>query len=180
MRALVIVLALIVGACSRESSVMDEIARVERRNAETAARNQADAARFMEQQRARTGVETRASGLAYETTRRAPDPALPSPPRDGQVLVEYEGRLADGTVFDSSAAHGGPAQFGVSEVVPGFSEMLQLMRPGQEVIAYMPPELAYGARGSPPAIPPNAALAFRIRLLAFARADGRTVAAPQR
>lgn len=159
---------------------MDEIARVEKADADAAAKNEADSTRFMQAQRARTGVETRASGLAYETTIRAPDPRLPNPPGDAQVVVEYEGRLADGTVFDSSASHGGPAQFAVNQVVPGFSEMLQIMRPGQEVIAYLPPNLAYGERGAPPAIPPNAALAFRIKLLAFARPDGQLVAARPR
>lgn len=156
---------------------MREIERAEEAREAQAQENAAASARFMESQRVRAGVETTPTGLAYEITVRAPDPSLPNPPRDAQVIVQYEGRLVDGTVFDSSDAHGGPAQFAADQVVPGFAEMLRLMRPGQEVIAYLPPELAYGSRGAPPAIPPNSALAFRIRLLAFARPDGRLVAA---
>jgi FKBP-type peptidyl-prolyl cis-trans isomerase len=166
----------VLSACG-DSGVMREIERAEEAREAQARDAAAASARFIAAQRARAGVETTPTGLAYEVTAPAPDLSLPHPPGDAQVIVEYEGRLADGTVFDSSAAHGGPAQFAVDEVVPGFAEMLRLMRPGQEVIAYLPPELGYGARGAPPAIPPNSALAFRIRLLAFARPDGRLVAA---
>jgi FKBP-type peptidyl-prolyl cis-trans isomerase len=161
---------------------MREIERAEQARVKDAQDQAAASARFMEEKRAKAGVETTPTGLAFETTVRAPDPSLPHPPRDAQVLVQYEGRLPDGTIFDSSASHGGPAQFAVSEVVPGFAEMLRLMRPGQEVIAYLPAELAYGERGAPPAIPPNSALEFRIHLLAFAAPDGRLIAPrrPQR
>jgi FKBP-type peptidyl-prolyl cis-trans isomerase len=155
---------------------MREIERAEKAREDEAQRNAAASARFMDARRAEAGVETTPTGLAYEVTRRSPDASLPRPPRNAQVIVEYEGRLADGTVFDSSARHGGPAQFAANQVVPGFAEMLSLMRPGEEVIAYLPPELAYGARGAPPAIPSNSALTFRIRLLAFAQPDGRLVA----
>jgi hypothetical protein len=67
------------------------------------------------------------------------------------------------------AAAAGPA---------GLREAIMLMRPGEEVIAYLPPNLAYGERGAPPAIPPNAAVQFRVELLAYARPDGTIIMAP--
>src|SRR5262249_43909979 len=94
------------------------------------------------------------------------------------VLVHYEGKLANGEVFDSSFERGQPAQFPLQGVVPGFSEAITHMRPGDELIATMPAELGYGARGQPPAIPANAALQFRIQLLGFAMPDGTRVMAP--
>ena len=166
------------GACERQSGVMEEIARAEKEETDRAANAAAQSGKFLDDARARVGVVTTASGLAYEVTRAAPDANLPRPPREGQVLVHYEGRLADGTVFDSSIERGQPAEFPVAGVVPGFAEALMVMRPGEEIIAYLPSELAYGEEGSPPRIPPNAALQFRIQLLAFARPDGQIFSAP--
>jgi peptidylprolyl isomerase/FKBP-type peptidyl-prolyl cis-trans isomerase FklB len=82
-------------------------------------------------------------------------------------------------VFDSSFERGQPAQFPLAGVVPGFSEAIQQMRPGDEVLATFPAELGYGAEGQPPVIPGGAALQFRIVLLAFQGADGRVVEAPR-
>ena len=88
------------------------------------------------------------------------------------VTVHYEGTFTDGEVFDSSFARGAPAIFTPETVVPGWTEALQKMRVGDEWILYVPPELGYGERGGPPAIPPNAVLIFRLKLLDIAKAPG--------
>jgi|CXWL01.1.fsa_nt_gi FKBP-type peptidyl-prolyl cis-trans isomerase len=119
------------------------------------------------------------SGLEIQFQRRGPDQALARPPAEAVVLVHYEGSLvADGSVFDSSFQRGEPVDFPLPAVVRGFSEAIQQMRPGDELIATFPAELGYGAEGRPPVIPPNSALRFRIRLLAYQGADGQVVGTP--
>ncbi len=166
-------------ACGESSSVMEEITRAEKAEEEAATANSAEAQRFLAEVAARPGVRPTASGLLLETVAAGPDQSLPRPPREAVVLVHYEGALADGTVFDSSIARGEPAQFPLSGVIPGFAEALTTMRPGDTVRAYIPPDIGYGPAGSPPAIPGNAALVFRIQLLAFQGPDGRIVSAPR-
>lgn len=112
---------------------------------------------------ARPGVVTTASGLQYRVLTAGPADGVR--PRLGDtVKVHYEGRLPDGTVFDSSLAEGTPAVFTVGELVPGWNEALQLMRPGDEWELTVPPALGYGAEGAGP-IPPGAVLVFRMQLL---------------
>lgn len=170
-------IVLMLAACG-DGSVMREIERAEAEKARVAQEQIAASQQFLAQVRGQPGVEARPSGLLFSFTRRAPAQSAPITPPDSVVLVHYEGKLADGTVFDSSYG-GEPTQFPVNGVVPGFSEAIQLMRPGDEILATMPADLGYGASGSPPAIPPNAALQFRIELLAYHTADGRTVYAPR-
>jgi FKBP-type peptidyl-prolyl cis-trans isomerase len=157
---------------------MKEIRRAEQERLERLSAVTAQSMRFIDEKRRLPGMRATPSGLVYEVVREAPDPDLPRPPREAQALINYEGRLPDGTVFDSSERHGGSVRIPIATVVPGFRETLMLMRPGEEVVAYLPPSLAYGERGAPPAIPPNAALQFRIELLAYARPDGTVVVAP--
>lgn len=111
------------------------------------------------------GVKTTESGLQVEMLAAGEGP---TPTATDQVLVHYEGRLADGTVFDSSYQRGQPAVFGVSDVIPGWTEGLQLMRPGGKARFTIPPELGYGATGAGGVIPPNAVLVFDVELLAIA------------
>ena len=80
------------------------------------------------------------------------------------MKVNYEGKLIDGTVFDSSYERGQPAAMPLRGLVKAWQEALQLMRPGDEWILYVPPELGYGAEGKDP-IPPGAVLIFRIELI---------------
>ncbi|HWA00987.1 MAG TPA: FKBP-type peptidyl-prolyl cis-trans isomerase [Caulobacterales bacterium] len=161
-----------------DSGVMREIDRAEKQ-AEQEHQRAADGTQaFLAQARAHPGAVARPSGLVLEFTRKGRNQSLPHPGPQSLVLVHYEGKLANGETFDSSIARGEPAQFPLDQVVPGFSEAIQQMRPGDEVIAYFPPELGYGAQGQPPVIPPNAALQFRIELLAFQGADGRVIRAP--
>lgn len=124
-------------------------------------------------------AQTLASGVEIKFTRRGPDQTLAQPGPSANVLVHYEGSLvSDGSVFDSSFERGEPAEFPLNAVVAGFSEAIQQMRPGDELVTTFPAELGYGAEGRPPRIPPNSALRFRIRLLAFQGADGVVVGRP--
>lgn len=125
--------------------------------------NAADA--FLETNKGKAGVKTTESGLQYEVLAVGTGE---SPRADDTVLVHYEGRLADGTVFDSSIARGQPAAFGVGDVIPGWTEGLQLMQPGGKMRFTIPPELGYGASGAGGVIPPNAVLVFDVELLAIA------------
>jgi FKBP-type peptidyl-prolyl cis-trans isomerase len=86
------------------------------------------------------------------------------------VRVHYEGRLLDGVVFDSSYERGEPAKFGVSGLIPGWIEVLQLMRKGDKWQVYIPAELAYGSMGSPPNIGPDAPLVFTMEIIEVLKA----------
>ena len=82
------------------------------------------------------------------------------------MLVHYEGRLLDGTVFDSSYQRGQPAGFPLNAVIPGWTEGVQLMNTGSKYRFIVPPELAYGSAGAGGVIPPGAVLEFDVELLA--------------
>lgn len=109
------------------------------------------------------GVVTLADGLQYKIVRSGPADGV-KPNVTDEVKVHYEGKLLDGTVFDSSYARGVPASFPLNGLVAAWKEALVMMRPGDEWILYVPPELGYGARDSGP-IPGNSVLIFRIELL---------------
>ncbi len=108
------------------------------------------------------GVHTTASGLQYEILTEGTGP---KPTAADTVAVHYEGRLLDGTVFDSSIARGQPAVFPLGQVIPGWTEGVALMPVGSKYRFTIPPELGYGARGAGGVIPPNAVLVFDIELL---------------
>ncbi len=101
------------------------------------------------------------SGLRYRVTRKGSGDR-PSPA--STVKVHYSGKLADGREFDSSYRRGKPATFGLHEVVPGWTEGLQLVRPGGMIELEVPPELGYGSDGVPGTIPPGATLYFTVEL----------------
>jgi FKBP-type peptidyl-prolyl cis-trans isomerase len=171
---------LLLAACNGDSgSVMREIERAEKQDATAAQEGIAAAETFLQTVRAQPGIEARPSGLLIEVRRRGSNQRLPRPSASATVLVHYEGKLADGSVFDSSFTRGEPAEFPLNAVVPGFSEAIQQMRPGDEVVATFPMELGYGAQGRPPVIPPAAPLQFRIILLAFQDPGGPMVTAPR-
>ena len=107
-----------------------------------------------------------ASGLEYQIIE--PGEEGGDSPRTGDpVTVDYKGWLEDGTVFDASANHGGPAEFAVGGLIAGWNEALQLMKTGARWRLRIPPDIGYGAGGSPPAIPPNATLNFELKLHSF-------------
>lgn len=111
-------------------------------------------------------VTTTQSGLQYRVIRSG-DTGGQSPGINDTAVVNYDGRLAsDGTKFDSSYDRGSPAEFGVGQVISGWTEALQLMKPGDEWMLYIPSDIAYGANPRPGGpIPPNADLMFRVQLL---------------
>ena len=125
--------------------------------------NLKSAEEFLSKNKAAAGVVTTASGLQYAvTTTGAGDGQKPT--STSIVQVNYEGKLLDGTVFDSSFARGQAAEFPVGQLIPAWVEALQMMRPGDEWTIWVPPSIGYGEAGAPGAIPPNALLIFRMRL----------------
>lgn len=127
-----------------------------------ASANQKAGEQFLAENKAKPGVVTTASGLQYKILKAGTGT---SPKKLDRVTVNYEGRLIDGTVFDSSYARKQPATFGVNQVIAGWTEALQLMSPGAEWELYIPAALAYGTRGAPPKIGANAVLIFRVELI---------------
>src|SRR5687768_10000032 len=117
---------------------------------------------FFEENAKREGVRKLPSGLQYEILK---EDTGPKPDATSHVTVHYEGRLTDGTVFDSSYKRGQPATFGVSQVIPGWTEALQLMPLGSKWRLYIPSVLGYGTRGAGGSIPPNATLIFDVELI---------------
>ena len=117
--------------------------------------------KFLTENRNKEGVTTTESGLQYKilTAGTGPKPTV-----DSTVEVHYAGRLLDGTEFDSSVKRGVPTQFGVTQVIPGWTEVLQLMPEGSKWEVYIPSDLAYGPGGTGP-IGPNATLIFEVELL---------------
>jgi FKBP-type peptidyl-prolyl cis-trans isomerase len=115
------------------------------------------------------GVVTLPSGLQYKVVQAGPAGGA-SPRADDQVQVNYEGKLLDGTVFDSSYQRGQAATFVVGQLIPAWTEALQKMRPGDVWMLYAPPKLAYGEKGAGP-IPPNSALVFKIELISILPRD---------
>ena len=115
------------------------------------------------------GVVTLPSGLQYRVLRAGPAGGA-SPLADDRVIVNYEGKLLDGQVFDSSYQRGHPETFQVGGLIPAWTEALQKMRPGDQWMLYAPPNLAYGEQGAGP-IPPNSALIFKIELIGILPRD---------
>lgn len=180
MKYVLAAVAFTLAACGNGNGVMAEIERAEKQETEAAQQASARGAEWLTEIRAQPGVEAFPSGLLIERRARGPNQSLPRPTVNAQVLVHYEGKLADGSVFDSSFERGEPAAFPLQAVVPGFSEAIAQMRPGDEIVATFPMELGYGPEGRPPVIPPAAPLQFRIVLLAFQEPGGQVVEAPAR
>ncbi len=123
------------------------------------------------------GVRTLPSGVQYKVVKTGPATGV-MPDANDLVSVNYEGALADGTVFDSSFERGVPYATHLDEVVPGWTEALTKMRPGDEWLIYIPPALGYGEQGGGAEIPSNAALVFRVQLLDVAPVPGAPRARP--
>ena len=138
-----------------------------------AAANAKAAADWMTANAKAPGVQTLPSGLQYKVLQSAPA-GSPTPDRNDLVVVDYEGALTDGTVFDSSFQKGRPYATHVDEVVPGWTEALQSMKVGDEWMLYVPPALGYGDKSSGE-IPANSVMVFRIKLLDLAPVPGGTV-----
>jgi FKBP-type peptidyl-prolyl cis-trans isomerase FklB len=136
-----------------------------RRNAEFNKRssdNKAKGEAFLSENKQKEGVVELPSGLQYKILKNG---SGEKPSKTDTVTVEYTGRLIDGKVFDSSERVGKPATFKVSQVIPGWTEALQLMPAGSEWEIYVPADLAYGPRSVGGPIGPNETLIFKIHLL---------------
>ena len=120
---------------------------------------------YLKENQKRSEIKTTESGLQYEILTEA-EGARPS--STDNVTVHYHGTLIDGTVFDSSVKRGTPASFGVHQVIPGWTEALQLMNVGSKYRLHIPQELAYGANPHPGGpIEPFSALIFDVELLSI-------------
>ena len=117
---------------------------------------------FLAENAKREGIKVTASGLQYEVLETGNGD---SPKASDNVEVHYTGKLIDGTVFDSSVERGVPASFGVTQVIPGWVEALQLMHEGDKWRLYIPSNLAYGPNGAGGVIGPNMTLIFYVELL---------------
>lgn len=124
--------------------------------------NKAAGEAFLLENGKRAEVKTTPSGLQYEVLAEGNGP---KPEANDQVEVHYTGKLIDGTVFDSSVDRGVPATFGVTQVIPGWVEALQLMNAGSKWRLFIPSQLAYGPQGAGNIIGPNATLIFDVELL---------------
>jgi hypothetical protein len=120
---------------------------------------------FLETNAQRDGVTVRASGLQYEVLRAAADRDGKRPGKEDECVCEYTGRLAStGELFDTTEGKA-PATFTPSQVIAGWTEALQLMRPGDKWKLYVPSELGYGKSGAGKKVPPDAVLVFELELL---------------
>ena len=117
---------------------------------------------FLNINKGKAGVVTLPSGLQYQVLQKGEGP---KPTVSDKVKCHYHGTLINGTVFDSSVQRGEPAVFGVSQVIPGWVEALQLMPVGSKWRLFIPSDLAYGEHGAGEAIEPNSALVFDVELL---------------
>jgi FKBP-type peptidyl-prolyl cis-trans isomerase FklB len=122
---------------------------------------------FLEANKTQPGVTTLADGLQYKVLEQG---SGPKPTKSDMVTVDYEGKLINGQVFDSSYQRGQPITFPLSAVIPGWQEALQLMNAGATYELFIPAQLAYGERGAPGAIGPNEALVFKVHLIAVKKA----------
>lgn len=146
-----------------------------RKDSIVAARNKVEGEAFLAKNKTADGVVTTASGLQYKIITPGTGP---SPTDRDKVKVHYSGTLLDGTKFDSSIDRGQPLEFPVTAIIPGWTEMLQLMQVGEKVIAWVPSELAYGSKGNR-VIPANSVLRFEIELIDVI-SDERKPAEPPR
>ena len=117
---------------------------------------------FLNINKGKAGVVTLPSGLQYQVLQKGEGP---KPTASDKVKCHYHGTSINGTVFDSSVQRGEPAVFGVSQVIPGWVEALQLMEVGSKWRLFIPSDLAYGEHGAGEAIEPNSALVFDVELL---------------
>ena len=161
-RLLPVLAVLLLAACGRGGADPAELAK-----------SAAEAKAFMETNGKAEGIQTLPSGVQYKIVRSGPATGLKPGPHD-EVKVHYEGKLVSGKVFDSSYERGAPAAMPLPALIPAWKEALQLMRPGDEWILFVPPEMGYGEEGAGGGeIPGNSVLIFRIELIDVLPAPGR-------
>jgi FKBP-type peptidyl-prolyl cis-trans isomerase FkpA/FKBP-type peptidyl-prolyl cis-trans isomerase FklB len=136
---------------------------------ETAEANAKIAKEFLEKNKSAEGVKVTKSGLQYIIEKEG---SGKSPTSKDIVKCNYKGTLVDGKQFDSSYDRGQPAEFPLQNVIPGWTEGIQLMKVGGKMKLFVPPELAYGPNGRP-GIPPNSVLVFEVELLDIVKPDAK-------
>jgi FKBP-type peptidyl-prolyl cis-trans isomerase FklB len=135
---------------------------MEQKQKQAGEKNKTDGAKFLEDNKKKPGIKTTASGLQYKVEKEGTG----TPPKaTDTVKVNYRGTLIDGTEFDSSYKRGQPVTFPVNGVIKGWTEALQLMKPGSKYQLFIPSTLAYGERSVSPELGPNATLIFDVELL---------------
>ncbi|MCD7721345.1 MAG: FKBP-type peptidyl-prolyl cis-trans isomerase [Prevotellaceae bacterium] len=147
------------GAREAQQMLNDYFSKKERENAKDTI---AQGAAFLQENKKRGGVVTTKSGLQYEVLVEGTGR---SPRATDKVRCHYEGRLIDGTVFDSSYKRGEPADFGLNQVITGWTEGVQLMKEGAKYRFFIPYLLGYGERGAGSQIPPYSTLVFDVELI---------------
>ncbi len=139
-------------------------AKMEAKMQEAGKKNKEAGEAFLAANKSKEGVVTLPSGLQYKIVKQGTGP---KPTSADTVVCNYRGTLIDGTEFDSSEKHGGPATFPVGRVIKGWTEALQLMPVGSKWQLYVPADLAYGDRGPGPEIGPNSTLVFDVELVSI-------------
>jgi FKBP-type peptidyl-prolyl cis-trans isomerase FklB len=142
---------------------------------EAGAKNQAEGQKFLDENKKMDGVKTTASGLQYKVIKEGTGA---SPKETDTVVTNYRGTLIDGTEFDSSYKRNEPATFPVNRVIKGWTEALQLMKPGAKYQLFIPASLAYGERGAGQLIGPNATLIFDVELVGIKPPEAPQTVAP--
>ena len=140
-------------------------------NKEAGDKNAQEGEKFLAENKTKPGVKTTASGLQYLVAKEGSG----APPKETDTaVVNYRGTLIDGTEFDSSYKRGEPATFPVNRVIRGWTEALQLMKPGAKYKVFIPSSLAYGPSGTGGDIGPNATLIFEVELLSVKPGEAST------
>ena len=142
--------------------------------AEQAKKLQEEGAKFLEENAKKAGIKTTSSGLQYEVLTEGKGA---HPTATDKVKVHYKGTLLNGETFDSSYDRGQPVDIPLSNVIPGWTEGVQLMTPGSKYRFFIPSKLAYGERGAGVKIGPNATLIFEVELLEIEKSDAKKPAA---
>lgn len=142
---------------------------------EAATKNAAEGEKFLTENKKKDGVKTTTSGLQYKVLKEG---SGASPKETDTVVTNYKGTLIDGTEFDSSYKRNEPASFPVNRVIKGWTEALQLMKPGAKYQLFIPSSLAYGERGAGQLIGPNATLIFDVELLSIKPPEPAATVAP--
>lgn len=158
------------GMAGKPQMTMDQIREVmvafekdmQDKQVEAGKKNAAESEKFLADNKKKDGVKTTSSGLQYKVLKEGNGA---SPKSTDTVTVNYRGTLMDGTEFDSSYKRGQPATFPVGGVIKGWSEALQMMKPGSKYQLWIPANLAYAEHSPSPAIPPNSALIFEVELI---------------
>lgn len=152
---------------------------MEKQNAQMkamASKNLEQGEKFLAENKKQKGIVTLPSGLQYRVLKEG---SGESPKATDTVTTHYRGKLIDGTEFDSSYARGEPARFAVNAVIPGWTEALQIMKPGAKWELFIPPKLAYGENGIGQLIGPNSTLIFEVELVGVDKGNANQVKTSQ-